>query len=210
MWRILCCSVCKRTVFSQNTVEGGVIFAQMIPHWGKLPPLLRTSAGFDRAAERPRHECAVRGCFCPRRGIVENDCKSALLRSESRPPFLFLLGAREKETRRESGVKKKRTLVQTGIDPCFYRSVSARSNFSAGLVQGGHCSVSPTAAAPSVQKKSAVQLALAFLSCAPGCGRNFVCFPPRGGKCGEFCVAAFVKGLFFRKIPSKEAQFLHK
>ena len=46
MWRILRCSVCKRTVFSQNTVEGGVIFAQMIPCWGKLSPLLRISAGF--------------------------------------------------------------------------------------------------------------------------------------------------------------------
>ena len=73
-----------------------------------------------------------------------------------RPPFPFLLGAREKEKRRPISAlraalrsvarrnaavaagpvqRKRETLVQTWMDPCFYRKATAQSSCTAVLLQ---------------------------------------------------------------------------
>ena len=113
------------------------------------------------------------------------------IRSDSRPPFLFLPTG-EKETRRESGAKKKRGWVQKGQNRASIPNSAARSNASASLVQDRHRQAAPTVAA--------------------GAGRGRVPrkFPHRRGCCGYFFDFYREKGALFLRVPPKRAGFFLK
>ena len=74
-----------------------------------------------------------------------------------RPPFLFLLGAREKETRRARCKEKENFWCRLGYNRTFIPRRPARSSCHAGLVQDGHRVATSTAAACAEQERTARQ-----------------------------------------------------
>ena len=78
-----------------------------------------------------------------------------------RPPFLFLLGTREKETRRARCKEKEKRWCSPGQNRASIPRCPTQSDRTAGLVQDGHRQAPPTAAAHAGQRRNAARFSTA-------------------------------------------------